>query len=129
MKDTIPLKRKGNNDSAKDARCIIAAAAKKAEAIGQPINVAVVHKGGNLIAFERIANAGMGSIDIAQKRGWAVRAFDIAAKDLGANSKSETNSSKFALPITTSHCWRNPLKRWQDRRCRRHFRRQRLAGS
>ena len=35
-----------------DARRIIAAAEKKAEEIGQPMNVAVVDEGGNLIAFE-----------------------------------------------------------------------------
>ena len=38
------------------ARRIIAAAEKKAEEIGQPMNVAVVDDGGNLIAFERMEN-------------------------------------------------------------------------
>lgn len=41
-----------------DARRIIAAAEKKIEEIGQPINnVVIVDEGGNLIAFERMANA------------------------------------------------------------------------
>ena len=71
-----------------DARRIIAAAEKKAEQIGQPMNVAVVDEGGNLIAFERMANAWLGSIDIAQKKDWTSRAFDITTKDLGANSQS-----------------------------------------
>jgi len=71
-----------------DARRIIAAAEKKAEQIGQPMNVAVVDEGGNLIAFERMANAWLGSIDIAQKKAWTSRAFDITTKDLGANSQS-----------------------------------------
>jgi uncharacterized protein GlcG (DUF336 family) len=71
-----------------DARRIIAAAEKKAEEIGQPMNVAVVDEGGNLIAFERMANAWLGSIDIAQKNAWTARAFDITTKDLGANSQS-----------------------------------------
>ena len=70
-----------------DARRIIAAAEKKAEQIGQPMNVAVVDEGGNLIAFERMANAWLGSIDIAQKKAWTSRAFDITTKDLGANSQ------------------------------------------
>jgi uncharacterized protein GlcG (DUF336 family) len=70
-----------------DARRIIAAAEKKAEEIGQPMNVAVVDEGGNLIAFERMANAWLGSIDIAQKKAWTSRAFDITTKDLGANSQ------------------------------------------
>jgi uncharacterized protein GlcG (DUF336 family) len=71
-----------------DARRIIAAAEKKAEEVGQPMNVAVVDEGGNLIAFERMANAWLGSIDIAQKKAWTARAFDITTKDLGANSQS-----------------------------------------
>jgi uncharacterized protein GlcG (DUF336 family) len=71
-----------------DARCIIAAAEKKAEEIEQPMNVAVVDEGGNLIAFERMANVWLGSIDIAQKKAWTSRAFDITTKDLGANSQS-----------------------------------------
>jgi uncharacterized protein GlcG (DUF336 family) len=71
-----------------DARRIIAAAEKKAEELGQPINVAVVDQGGNLIAFERMANAWLGSIDIAQKKAWTSRAFDISTQDLAANSQS-----------------------------------------
>jgi uncharacterized protein GlcG (DUF336 family) len=71
-----------------DARRIIAAAEKKAEELGQPMNVAVVDEGGNLIAFERMANAWLGSIDIAQKKAWTSRAFDITTKDLGDNSQS-----------------------------------------
>lgn len=70
------------------ARTIILAAEKKAEEIGQPMNVAVVDKGGNLIAFERMANAWLGSIDIAQKKAWTSRAFDIETGDLGKASQS-----------------------------------------
>jgi len=71
-----------------DARRIIAAATKKAEDIGQPMNIAVVDAGGNLLAFERMENAWLGSIDIAQKKAWTSRAFDITTKDLGENSQS-----------------------------------------
>jgi len=71
-----------------DARRIIAAAEKKAEELKQPMNVAVVDEGGNLIAFERMTNAWLGSIDIAQKKAWTSRAFDITTKDLGTHSQS-----------------------------------------
>jgi uncharacterized protein GlcG (DUF336 family) len=71
-----------------DARRIIAAATKKAEEIGQPMNIAVVDAGGNLLAFERMENAWLGSIDIAQKKAWTSRAFDITTQDLGKNSQS-----------------------------------------
>ena len=70
------------------ARRIIAAAEKKAGDIGQPMNVAVVDEGGNLVAFERMTNAWLGSIDIAQKKAWTARAFDIATGDLGTFSQS-----------------------------------------
>ena len=70
-----------------DARRMIAAAEKKAEELGQPMNVAVVDAGGNLVAFERMENAWLGSIDIAQKKAWTSRAFDITTQDLGANSQ------------------------------------------
>ena len=71
-----------------EARRIIAAAEQKADQIGQPMNVAVVDEGGNLIAFERMANAWLGSIDISQKKAWTSRAFDITTKDLAANAQS-----------------------------------------
>ncbi|HZL26452.1 MAG TPA: heme-binding protein [Acidobacteriaceae bacterium] len=71
-----------------DARRIIAAATAEAEKIGQPMNIAVVDEGGNLLAFERMANAWLGSIDIAIKKAWTSRAFDIETKALGENSQS-----------------------------------------
>ena len=71
-----------------DARRVIAAAAKKAESISQPMNIAVVCAGGHLLAFERMPNAWLGSIDIAQKKAWTSRAFDIETKVLGENSQS-----------------------------------------
>ena len=71
-----------------DARRIIAAATAEAEKIGQPMNIAVVDEGGNLLAFERMANAWIGSIDISQSKAWTSRAFDIETKTLGENSQS-----------------------------------------
>jgi uncharacterized protein GlcG (DUF336 family) len=71
-----------------DARRIIAAATTKAEELKQPMNIAVVDAGGNLLAFERMENAWLGSIDIAQKKAFTSRAFDITTQDLGKNSQS-----------------------------------------
>lgn len=71
-----------------DARRILAAATKEAEKIGQPMNIAVVDAGGNLLAFERMENAWLGSIDISIKKAWTSRAFDIETKALGENSQS-----------------------------------------
>ena len=71
-----------------DARRIIAAAEKKAEEIGQPMNIAVADAGGNLVAHVRMDNAWIGSIDISIKKAWTSRAFDIATKDLAEHSQS-----------------------------------------
>ena len=70
-----------------DARRIIAAAEKKAEELGQPMNIAIVDEGGNLLAFERMENAWRGSIDISINKAFTSRAFDITTKDLGDNSQ------------------------------------------
>src|SRR5918996_357911 len=71
-----------------DARRIIAAAEKKAAQIGQPMNIAVCDAGGNLIAHVRMDGAWLGSIDISIKKAYTSRAFDIATKDLAADSQS-----------------------------------------
>jgi uncharacterized protein GlcG (DUF336 family) len=71
-----------------DARRMIAAATKKAEEIGSPSNIAVVCAGGYLLAFERMENAWLGSVDIAQKKAWTSRAFDIETEKLGTLSQS-----------------------------------------
>jgi uncharacterized protein GlcG (DUF336 family) len=70
-----------------DARKMIAAATRKAEEIGQPMCIAVACAGGHLLAFERMPKAWLGSIDIAQKKAFTARAFNITTKDLAANSQ------------------------------------------
>jgi len=71
----------------KDARKIIASASKKATEIGQPMNIAVVDGGGNLLAFERMEGAWLGSIDISIKKAWTSRAFDISTQQLSGPSQ------------------------------------------
>src|SRR5215468_752071 len=71
-----------------DARRIIAAAEKKAQEIGQPMNIAVADAGGNLVAHVRMDGAWIGSIDISMKKAFTSRAFDIATKDLAEHSQS-----------------------------------------
>ena len=71
-----------------DAKRIISAAEKKAEEIGQPMNIAVADAGGNLIAHVRMDKAWMGSIDISIKKAWTARAFDVETKALATLSQS-----------------------------------------
>src|SRR5665811_2313119 len=70
------------------ARRVIAAAEKKAEEIGQPMNIAVVDAGGNLVSHVRMDGAWIGSIDIAINKAFTSRAFDISTKDLALHSQS-----------------------------------------
>ena len=70
-----------------EARKIIAAAEKKAEEIKQPMNIAVVDEGGNLVSHVRMDGAWIGSIDISINKAFTSRAFDISTKDLGENSQ------------------------------------------
>jgi uncharacterized protein GlcG (DUF336 family) len=71
-----------------DARRVIAAAEEKAQEIGQPMNIAVVDQGGNLVAHVRMDNAWIGSVDISINKAWTARAFDISTKELAENSQS-----------------------------------------
>src|SRR5258708_26105602 len=70
-----------------DARRVIAAAERKAQEIGQPMNIAVVDEGGNLVAHVRMDEAWIGSINISMNKAFTSRAFDIATKDLAAEAQ------------------------------------------
>ena len=71
-----------------DARRVIAAAEAKAAEIGQPMNIAVVDGGGNLVSHVRMDGAWIGSIDISINKAFTSRAFDITTKDFADNSQS-----------------------------------------
>ena len=61
---------------------VIDSARRQAEAIGVPMNVAVVDNGNNLVAFVRMDGAWLGSIDIAQGKAYTARAFNMSTRDL-----------------------------------------------
>lgn len=71
----------------KDARRIIAAAEAKALEIGSMSNIAVVDGGTNLVAFVRMDDAWLGSIDIAINKAFTARAFDLDTKMLSKMSQ------------------------------------------
>ena len=83
-----------------DARRVTAAAEKRADEIGQPMNIAVVDAGGNLVSHVRQDGAWIGSIEISISKAWTSRAFDIATKDLGENSQP---TQQFFGIHTTNH--------------------------
>jgi uncharacterized protein GlcG (DUF336 family) len=70
-----------------DARLVISAAEKKAREIGQPMNIAVVDAGGNLVSHVRMDGAWLGSIDISINKAFTARAFDISTAELAQNSQ------------------------------------------
>jgi len=71
-----------------EARKVIAAAEQKAAEIKQPMNIAVVDEGGNLVSHARMDGAWIGSIDISINKAFTSRSFDISTKDLAQYSQS-----------------------------------------
>ena len=69
----------------RDARRIIAAAEEKAREIGQPMNIAVVDAGGNLVSHARMDGASVGCIDLSINK--AARSFDIPTAELAESSQ------------------------------------------
>jgi uncharacterized protein GlcG (DUF336 family) len=70
-----------------DARRVISAPEQKAREIGQPMNIAVVDVGGNLVSHIRMDGAWLGSIDISINKAFTARAFDISTAELAQNSQ------------------------------------------
>jgi uncharacterized protein GlcG (DUF336 family) len=64
------------------ARRVIDSAWRAAESIGVDMNIAVVDGGNNLVAFERMDGAWLGSIDIAMGKAYTARAFNMSTKEL-----------------------------------------------
>jgi uncharacterized protein GlcG (DUF336 family) len=63
-------------------QAVLEAARAKARQIGVPMHIAVVDEGTNLVAFARMDDAWLGSIDIAQNKAYTARAFHMPTKDL-----------------------------------------------
>ena len=75
------------NVTLEQAEKVIMAAKEKAVDIKVPMNIAVVDRGGNLVAFVRMDGAWLGSVDIAVKKAKTANFFDMASGDLGKLSQ------------------------------------------
>jgi uncharacterized protein GlcG (DUF336 family) len=73
--------------SLEDAKRVIAGGEDAAREMQQPMNIAVVDAGGNLIAHERMDGAWIGSIDISINKAFTARAFDIPTEALAPNAQ------------------------------------------
>jgi uncharacterized protein GlcG (DUF336 family) len=81
-------------------RAIVAlrAARAKADEIGVAMSIAVVDEGTNLVAFERIDGAWIGSIRVAIDKAYTARAFDTPTRRLG--EVSQPGEPAFGLATT-----------------------------
>ncbi|MFC8315644.1 heme-binding protein [Gordonia sp. NPDC057258] len=69
------------------AQHIVASAVDEADRIGQPVNIAVVDGGGNLVTHVRQDGAWIGSIEISIDKAWTARAFDLPTSELASNAQ------------------------------------------
>jgi len=69
------------------AEQLSAVAKEKAKEIGVSMNIAIVDEGANLVAFHRMDNAWLGSIDIAIKKAKTARFFDMNSGEIGKLSQ------------------------------------------
>ncbi|MFQ5877813.1 MAG: heme-binding protein [Acidobacteriota bacterium] len=66
------------------ARLIMAASARRAVALGVPMDIAVVDDGGHLIVFNRMDGAKLSSIDIAISKAWTAACARRATHEYAA---------------------------------------------
>ncbi len=69
------------------ANQVIDAAIKKAKEIKQPMCIAVVDEGGNMVQHVRMDGGCLGSVDISLHKAYTARAFNCTTKQLGVNSQ------------------------------------------
>ncbi len=82
------------------AEKVIAKAKSKAVEINVPMNIAVVDRGGNLVAFGRMDNAWLGSIDIAIKKAKTANYFDMNSGSLG--KLSQPGESLYGIEVSNN---------------------------
>ena len=66
-----------------EAQTIISAAERKAQQMGQPINIAVMDAGRNLVAFHRMDGAWVASIDIAIDKAFTSAGRGLTTREIG----------------------------------------------
>jgi uncharacterized protein GlcG (DUF336 family) len=66
-----------------EAKGILSAAEQKAQQMGQPMNIAVMDAGRNLVAFQRMDGAWVASIDIAIDKAFTSAGRGITTREIG----------------------------------------------
>lgn len=75
------------NITLEQARTAIDAAVQKSKELGVKMNIALVDAGTNLVAFNKMDDAWLGSIDIAQKKAKTARYFNMDTGAIGQLSQ------------------------------------------
>lgn len=75
------------NITLEQAEAAITAAKEKARELNTLMNIAIVDSGVNLVAFARMDEAWIGSIDIALKKARTARLFNMESGELGKISQ------------------------------------------
>lgn len=75
------------NISLEQAEAAIKAAKEKATQIKIPMNIAIVDSGANLVAFARMDDAWLGSIDLAMRKARTARYFNMESGEIGKLSQ------------------------------------------
>ena len=60
-----------------------------ADKIGIAVNISIYDRGANLLSFQRMANAPLGSIDIALKKGHSAVLFGVPTEALGELARDQ----------------------------------------
>src|SRR5690554_804104 len=76
-----------SNITLEQARQAVDAAIKKSNELGVKMNIAIVDAGTNLVAFNKMDDAWLGSIDIAQKKARTARYFNMDTGEIGKLSQ------------------------------------------
>lgn len=75
------------NITLEQAQKAIDAALEKSKELGVKMNIAVMDSGVNLVAFAKMDDAWLGSIDIAQKKAKTARYFNMNSGEIGKLSQ------------------------------------------
>jgi len=70
-----------------EAQRIVSAAVHKAQQMGQPMNIAVMDAGRNLVAFQRMDGAWVASIDIAIDKAFTSAERGLTTREIGEMAK------------------------------------------
>lgn len=92
--------------SLSDARRVIAAGERRARMLGQPMNIAVVDDGGNLVSHVRMDGAWVGSVDVSINKAVTARTPDGRPTEERARDLAAAGVPRLGKPDHTDNGYR-----------------------